>query len=156
MVSAEATTSASTVPPANWLPVNDAGLGALTGTWISELSGDAIPDGPKGGKVVDGGVRVQIKRNKKGSKTPYSLTFWAPKDGHRDGGTISGGCGFYEDIHEGGKDHGGNLADWRAAYCRGYGKEHGSIVSHLTLETDGMRLRLSLDGWLSTAILKRK
>lgn len=74
----------------------------LPGRWVHVENGDAIP----GGKIVDGGVRLDIVKGRPGSKTPWNLTFWAPKTGHREATTISAGCGFYES---------------GTCYCRGYG-----------------------------------
>lgn len=80
----------------------------LIGRWVDVEKGDAIPHGMFGGSVVDGGARIEIVKGRAGSKTPWNLVFWRPREGHMDAGTISGGCGFYES---------------GTAYCRGYGLE---------------------------------
>jgi len=68
-----------------------------------------------GGKIVDGGVRVEIAHDRPGSKTPWNITFWAPREGHLDAKTISGGCGFYLPST-------GEAGAWSsAAFCKGYG-----------------------------------
>jgi hypothetical protein len=89
-------------------------LERLVGRWVDEENGDAIPDGPTGGTVVKGGVRLDIVHKRKGSKTPFNLTFWAPREGHLKSDTISGGCGFYP-------RKGGELQLDIDTYCRGYG-----------------------------------
>jgi hypothetical protein len=126
-----------------WNPVHGGGdLDWLPGTWISTETGDAIPKGPTGGKIVKGGVRVKFAHKRLGSKTPWNITFWAPKDGHMKSETIGGGCGLYPP--EPGEE------EW-SAYCRGYGLEtpdKAHITSaKLTLGSDNV-LWLVVEGVL--------
>ena len=111
-----------------WEPVKSKEeLEKLTGRWVDAVSGDAIPQGPMGGKIVHGGVRVELVEGKPGSKTPFNVTFWAPKDGHTDSNTISGGCGFYTTFVL----SPGNGNQWVTdAYCRGYGLPEQKSAHH--------------------------
>jgi len=130
--------SAQPAPAPVWKQVDD--LDALLGTWIDHEHGDMSVNG----ELVMGGVRVVFKKNGKKQKTPYSFSFWAPRPGHDNSKTVSGGCGFYSELHPG---------NWRAAYCSGY--DHGtSIATHLKLESDGKKLRLDLDNWLLATLVK--
>lgn len=101
---------APSVPPA---PAPPAPPGTLlapgdwpVGIWISAAGGDAIPRGPTGGKVVEGGARFEFVKGRPGSKTPWNVVFWLPAPGHTDAKTISGACGYYPS---------------GTAFCKGYG-----------------------------------
>ena len=135
-------------PPRSWELVLEDGWGELLpGTWVDETNGDAIPNGPAGGKIVPGGVRAVFVQKRAGSKTPWNVTFWAPRDGHLTAATISGGCGFYPS----GK-----------AFCRGYGiLANGKAMSTmLKVETspttnDFPTLHLTISGILGAKLVKQ-
>lgn len=101
-------------------------LGVIVGRWVSIEHGDAIPAGMAGGEIVGNGIRVDFVHHRKGSKTPWNLTFWAPRFGHMLSTNISGGCGFYDEPAEPGPMNG---------HCRGYG---------LPARADGEAHRLSV------------
>ena len=103
-------------PTVRW-DVMSPDLHRLQGRWVSADRGDAIPGGPFGGKIVQGGVRAEFEHNRRGSRTPWNVVWWGPKDGHTSSTTISGGCGFY---------------DSGVAYCRGYGLK-GRVESRIAL-----------------------
>lgn len=111
----------------------------IEGRWIGAEHGDAIPGGPLGGDIVEGGLRVEIVKDREGSKTPWNMTFWAPKEGHLGSDTISGGCGFYPysfpDKHS-------------TAFCRGYGiAGEEAMRTQLVIEgTEDTRLRITVTG----------
>jgi len=90
-------------------------IASLKGRWVGKEHGDAIPDGPGGGKIVAGGIRAEFTEKKPGSVTPWNLLIWAPAKGHMTSETVAMGCGFYETVHDDGK------AAWRVAFCKGYG-----------------------------------
>jgi hypothetical protein len=146
--SAAASAATSSAPSASgaggWKPVTD--LDQLVGTWIDAEHGDSHADG----KLHELGVRVVVKRNKKSKKTPYSLTFWAPKPGHLGSKTVSGGCGFYGPP----KGLGGNTAVL-TAYCAGYGRAEEGVKTELRIGTDGSRTRFVADGWFETTAVRR-
>jgi hypothetical protein len=127
-------------------------LDELVGVWIDVDKGDAIPKGPAGGQLVEGGVRLEIVADRPGSKTPYNLKFWAPKPGHMESKNISGGCGYYP------RQPGVLTMD---AFCKGYGlPEKGTDAarsSHetpLTLQKNGDHIKVTL-GLLLDVELKR-
>ena len=73
--------AAATAPPqVVWETVTDPT--ELLGRWVDAEKGDALPKGPTGGSIVDGGVRFEVEQ-RDGSKTPFNLKFWAPRAGHR-------------------------------------------------------------------------
>lgn len=111
----------------------------IEGRWIGAEHGDAIPDGPAGGTIVQGGFRADIVRDRPGSKTPWNLTFWAPKEGHLGSDTISGGCGFYPYSF---RDKSST------AFCRGYGllEDEATRTSIVIEGTEDTMLRITVTG----------
>lgn len=129
-----------TQPPAppTW---TQADLRALSGRWVGTKFGDAIPRGPLGGSITPMGVRAVFEEGRAGSKTPWNVTIWAPRQDHMTPETISMGCGFYVRLHEA---EGGT--EFRTAYCRGYGLAAGA--SHATT----IRLTVRGDGALRVQV----
>lgn len=133
--------SAVSAPP-TW---TQADLRALSGRWVGTKFGDAIPRGPLGGSITPMGVRAVFEEGRAGSKTPWNVTIWAPRQDHMTPETISMGCGFYVRLHEGEGD-GGEEAAFRTAYCKGYGLAAGA--SHATT----IRLTVRGDGALRVQV----
>lgn len=141
------TSSASTTPavakpePVVWEAVTD--LDSIGGTWVDAKKGDSHP----AGKLIDGGVRVEFVKGRKGSRTPWNLRFWAPRSGHMGSDTVSGGCGFYDDPKNG----------ERAAFCKGYGL--GGDKSHqlklmLGSKDDGKQLHVRIGNLLDEVVVR--
>lgn len=112
-VSASATPASSTSPAVHstktWKTLT--GMSTLHGKWVHHTKGDALDHG----KLIKGGARIIFSQNPD-SRTPWNLRFWVPKDGHMSSETVSGGCGFYEEVHD---------DSWRTAFCKGYGMDEG-------------------------------
>ena len=111
----------------------------LPGQWVGVEKGDAVQHG----KLVDGGARVRFVEGQGGSRTPWNLSFLAPRDGHREASTVGGGCGFYPS----GK-----------AWCRGYGVSDKGKAMETTVAIEQLaenRVRLTIAGLLpSVEIIK--
>lgn len=112
-----------TDPSEGAAPWTDLDLQDLAGTWVDEEHGDALV---RGG-LIPLGVRAIFVEAKPGSKTPWNLELWAPRQGHMMATNVSLGCGFYRQLHPG--ETGGD-APFRRAFCRGYGLAPGD--SHAT------------------------
>ena len=114
----------------------------MPGTWVHQTNGDSHP----GEEIKEGGVRMEFIKGEKGSRTPWNLKFWAPRQGHLTHDTISGGCGFYDEVHDG---------MWRTAFCRGYGlKVDKGLELKLILERndDLTKLRVQIGATMSNII----
>ena len=121
-------------------------LDGLAGRWVGVTAGDAIPQGPTGGKIVPGGVRLDIVEKRPGSVTPWNLTAWVPKEGHMKADTINIGCGFYPDLHDG---------EWRVAYCKGYGLPGPkSKEQRLVLKKSGEKLQVKVGDLFEVEVKK--
>lgn len=121
-------------------------LDGLSGRWVGVDKGDAIPQGPTGGKIVEGGARFEFVEKRPGSVTPWNLTAWVPKEGHMGSDSISIGCGFYPTLHE----------EWRVAYCRGYGLPGlKSQEERLVLKKSGDKLQVQIGDLISIAVKRQ-
>ena len=119
-----------------WQQIDD--IGSLNGRWIGADQGDALPDGPTGGKIVMGGVRADFLQKKPGSVTPWNLTIFAPDKQHALSENMTLGCGFYEQVHQ-------DTEQWRVAFCKGYGlSKEKSTPRRLMLRTKKNTLEISL------------
>lgn len=147
---ASATASAAPTPPEapKWGQVASEDWGkVLLGRWVGVEKGDAIPAGPTGGKMVEGGIRLDITK-RADSKTPFNLLFWAPAEGHMTASVVSGGCGFYPS---------------GTAFCKGYGLD-GDKATKTTLffeitqecETAYCHLRVTINGMATLEVVKKK
>jgi hypothetical protein len=146
--------SAAPVPAAAPLltPVD---LRTLPGRWVGAEFGDAIPLGPLGGSIMPMGVRAVFEEGRAGSKTPWNVTIWAPRQDHMTPETISMGCGFYLGLHAA-EDGGGEA--FRTAYCRGYGLAAGdshATTIRLTVRGDGA-LRVQVGSLLDVVVVRSR
>lgn len=135
----------------SWEPLLE--ISQLKGRWVGKELGDAIPDGPGGGKIVKGGIRAEFTEKKLGSVTPWNLLIWAPAEGHMTSETIALGCGFYETIHDDQK------GPWRVAFCKGYGltgEKSTPEKLELSVQDNSMDvLRLKVGNLINELVIKQ-
>jgi hypothetical protein len=126
-------------------------VNGLEGTWVG-VDGDALPDGPTGGKIVKGGSRIQFIEKKPGSITPWNLVAWVPVDGHmasdaKDPKSMTIGCGFYPDLHD---------DVWRVSFCKGYGLTGEKVVpERLELRKAGDVLSVDIGTLIEIRVRKK-
>lgn len=131
--------------PSLWEPID---LRALGGRWVGAARGDAIrgSDGGRFGRnLMPGGYRADFVEDRKGSKTPWNVQIWAPREGHMEADTVSMGCGFYRTLHQ--ADAKDASVAFRKAFCRGYGLEPGdahptTIVLEKSTRNERIRVRV--------------
>jgi hypothetical protein len=137
----------------------------LGSNWVHHEHGDiwadTVVNDHKTGKFLlkSGGVKVRFEKGRANSKTPWNLVFHAPKPGHMGGDTVSGGCGFYPDVHQ--DEH--RTADggvtkqetYRKAFCKGYGiKSEKSVSYHLVLERKGSKVRMKIGDLIDETLVR--
>jgi hypothetical protein len=146
----------SAPPIGDWEPIPEKDLTEYEGRWVDVEHGDAIPQGMAGGKIVEGGVRLELVHKKPKSKTDWNITFWVPKPGHMGSDNISGGCG----LDPAGIVRGPSL-DFPEYYihswCRGYGwpaDNESAQIRVILLKNDKGHIRLRIGQWVDE-VLKR-
>jgi hypothetical protein len=117
----------------------------LVGTWVHLSRGDSH----QGGKINEGGVRLEIRKQQPplAAGAQWALRFWAPRKGHMTASSISGGCEFYERVHE---------DSWRTAFCGGYGLVGSGHELKLVLDRsyDGDKVHFKLVSLLDELLVR--